>query len=121
MDVVDVQGHNPSINTQCQRRITLGNHDKQALLIMKSLSQEGHTCTTLSGLVLLNHIKVPVLMHAGHIGTDRSLLTGHNALLLRKIAKDLLDALSHRHDYKWTAFLEPVVSTGDKKVDTHCN
>ena len=28
----------------------------------------------------------------------RSLLTGHNALLLRHIVKDLLHALSHRHD-----------------------
>ena len=26
---------------------------------------------------------------AGHIGTDRSLLTGHDALLLRQIARDL--------------------------------
>ena len=25
-------------------------------------------------------------MHAGYIGTDRNLLTGHNALLLRQIA-----------------------------------
>ena len=32
--------------------------------------------------VCLSHINVPVLAHAGHIGTDRSLLTGHDALLL---------------------------------------
>ena len=44
-------------------------------------------------------------MHAGHIGTDRSLLTGHNALLLRQIARDLLHALLHRQP-------EPVVGTG---------
>ena len=44
-------------------------------------------------------------MHAGHIGTDRSLLTGHNALLSRQIARDLLHALLHRHNNTWTAFL----------------
>ena len=31
--------------------------------------------------------------NVGYIGTDRSLLTGHNALLLRQIARDLLHAL----------------------------
>ena len=31
-------------------------------------------------------------MCTGYIGTDRSLLTGHNALLLRQIARDLLHA-----------------------------
>ena len=36
--------------------------------------------------------------HTGHKGTDRSLLTGHDALLLRQIARDLLHALSNRHD-----------------------
>ena len=46
-------------------------------------------------IACLNHINVPVLAHAGHIGTDRSLLTGHNALLLQQIARDLLHALSH--------------------------
>ena len=40
-------------------------------------------------------------MHAGHIGTDRSLLTGHGALFLRQIARNRLHALSHRHDYTW--------------------
>ena len=62
----------------------------------------------------MNHINV----HVQHVlvcrlytrvGTDRSLLTGHDALLLRQIARDLLHALSHRHDYTWTAFVEPVV------------
>ena len=62
--------------------------------------------------VCLNHINVPVLAHAGHIGTDRSLLTGHDALLLQQIASGLLHALSHRHDNTWTAFVEPVVRTG---------
>ena len=57
-------------------------------------------------------MNVPVLTHAGHIGTDRSLLTGHNALLLRQIARDLLHALLHRHNNTWTAFFEPVVGTG---------
>ena len=54
----------------------------------------------------------PCLTHAGHIGTDRSLLTGHNALLLQQIARDLLHASLHRHDDTWTAFFEPVVGTG---------
>ena len=57
-------------------------------------------------------------MHAGHIGTDRSLLTGHNALLLRQIARDLLYALSHRHDNTWMAFGEQVVGTGGDKLIT---
>ena len=46
----------------------------------------------------------PCLTHADHIGTDRSLLTGHNALLLRQIARDLLHALLHRYNNTWTAF-----------------
>ena len=33
-------------------------------------------------------------------------------LLLRQIARDLLHALSHRHDNTWAAFVAPVVSTG---------
>ena len=37
---------------------------------------------------------------------------GLDALLLRPIARDLLHALSHRHDDTWTAFGEPVVGTG---------
>ena len=57
----------------------------------------------------------PCLAHAGHIGTDRSLLTGHDDLLLQQIARDLLHASSHRHDYTWTAFVEPVFSTGGNK------
>ena len=59
-------------------------------------------------------------MHAGHIGTDRSLLTGHNALLLRQIARDLLHTLLHRHNSNntWTAFGEPVVGTGGDKFTT---
>ena len=52
----------------------------------------------------LNHINVPVLTHAGHIGADRSLLTGHDALLLRQIARDLLHASLHRHNDPWTTF-----------------
>ena len=36
--------------------------------------------------------------HADYIGTDRSLLTGHDALLLQQLARDLLHSLSHRHD-----------------------
>ena len=50
--------------------------------------------------------------HVGHIGTDRSLLKRHDALLLRKIARIFymhyhIDVITHG-----TAFFEPVVSTG---------
>ena len=43
----------------------------------------------------------PCSAHAGHIGTDRSLLMGYDAILLRHIARDLLHVLSHRHDNTW--------------------
>ena len=43
----------------------------------------------------------PCSAHADYIGTDRSLLTEHNAPLLRHIARDLLHALSHKHDNTW--------------------
>ena len=49
-------------------------------------------------------ILTSLFTHAGHIGTDRSPLTGQNALLLRQIARDLLHALLHRHNNTWTAF-----------------
>ena len=60
----------------------------------------------------------PCSAHAGHIGTDRSLLTGYDTLLLRQIARDLVHALSHRHDSKWTTFGEPVIGTGGEKLIT---
>ena len=53
--------------------------------------------------------KSPCSTHAGHIGTDRSLLTWH-----------LWRALSHRHDNTWTAFGEPVVGTSGVKFITFC-
>ena len=34
---------------------------------------------------------------------------GTDALLLWHIARDLLHAFSHRHDYTWTTFVEPVI------------
>ena len=37
---------------------------------------------------------------------------GHNALLLRYIARVLLHALLHTHNNTWTDFFEPVVGTG---------
>ena len=46
----------------------------------------------------------PCSAYVGYIGTDRSLLTGHDAVLLQQIARDLLHALSHRHDNTWMAF-----------------
>ena len=39
--------------------------------------------------------------HAGHIGTDRSLLMGHDALRLQQIAEDIVHAVSHRYDNTW--------------------
>ena len=50
--------------------------------------------------------------------SGRSLVTGHNALLLRQITRDLLHAISHGHDNTWTAFVEPVVGTGENKSIT---
>ena len=75
-----------------------------------------HLKTFWLSVCLFESYKRPCSAHAGHIGTDRSLLTGHNALLLRQIARDLLHALSHRHNNTWTAFVEPVVSTGGNKL-----
>ena len=40
--------------------------------------------------------------HAGYTGTDRSLLTVHNALLLRHISRDPLHALSHIYNTAWS-------------------
>ena len=56
-------------------------------------------CLSLYDLHALNRdvYQRPCSAHAGHIGTDRSLLTGHDALLLQQIARDLLHALSHTH------------------------
>ena len=62
--------------------------------------------------------KRPCSANAGYVGTDGSLLMGHDALLLRRIARDLLHASSHRHNDTWTAFFEPVVSTGGNKSIT---
>ena len=56
------------------------------------------------------HINIPVKHMQAQ--TDRSLQTGQDVLLLRQIVRDLKHALSHRHDYTWTAFVEPVVSNG---------
>ena len=49
--------------------------------------------------------------HAGYIGTDRSLLTGHDALLLRQIARDLLHALSACYQ-----LVPPVPMTGSPRA-----
>ena len=50
---------------------------------------------------------------------DWSLLTGHDALLLQLIARNLIHASSHRLDDTWTAFDEPVVGTGGNKSTAH--
>ena len=47
-----------------------------------------------------------------YIGTDRSLLMGHNALLLRHIARDLLMHYHIERTTHGTAFVEPVTGTG---------
>ena len=47
---------------------------------------------------LFSSYKRPCSAHAGYTGTDRSLLTGHNALLLGQIVRDLhyhIDMLTH--------------------------
>ena len=43
----------------------------------------------------------------------------YNALLLRQIARDLLYALSHRHDNTCMAFVEPVVTSGGNHSVAH--
>ena len=53
-----------------------------------------------------------------YIGTVRGLLTGHDVLLLQQIARDVLHALTHRHDNTWAAFVEPVIGTGGNKLIT---
>ena len=58
----------------------------------------------------------PCSAHARYIGTGRGLLTGHNALLLRQIARDLymhyhIDTITHG-----TAFGEPSGGTGGSKL-----
>ena len=56
---------------------------------------------------------VCLFAHAGSIWTDRSLLTGHDALLLRQIARDILLALSHRHDYTaWPLLNQSIAMAG---------
>ena len=40
----------------------------------------------------------PCSVHAGYIWGDRSLLTGHDVLLLQQKARDLLHELSHSHE-----------------------
>ena len=63
----------------------------------------------------------PCSTHAGYIGTDRSLLMGHNALLLRQIARDLLPALSHRHDdMAWPLLDQSVALEGSRLEDQDC-
>ena len=78
---------------------------------MKIVEKNIHSFTSVL-IFLIESYLCPCLAHAGHVGTDRSLPTGHDALLLRQIARDLLHALLHRHNETWTAFFEPVVGTG---------
>ena len=80
--------------------------------------QEKHANHCFFVCLCLNYIH-PCLAHAGHIGTDRSLLTEYDALFLRQIARDLSHAFLHRHNNTWTAFGEPVVSTGGDKLITY--
>ena len=41
----------------------------------------------------------------------------YDALLSRQIARDLLHALSHRHDYTWTAFSQTSLQHWWEQVD----
>ena len=50
------------------------------------LSWESNLGGKVAGEFVCSYLR-PCLAHAGHIGTDRSLLTGHDALLLRQIAR----------------------------------
>ena len=59
--------------------------------------------------VCLNHINVPVRhMLAIYRGRQKP-ANRAPCLLLQQIAGDILHALSHRHDYTWTAFVEPAL------------
>ena len=58
-------------------------------------NRERNNKTLIAFLLCLYLINVHVQHLLAIWGTDRSLLTGQNALLLRKIARDLLHALSH--------------------------
>ena len=63
-------------------------------------------------MALAGHIGTGALKD---IGTDRGLLLGHDALLSRQMARDLLHALSHKHDNTRMIFGEPVIITGGDK------
>ena len=60
---------------------------------VSSLSLFLFICLFVCLFVCLSY-KCPCSAHAGYLETDRSLLTGLTALLLRQIARDLLHALS---------------------------
>ena len=52
---------------------------------------------------------LPCLAHAGHIGTDRSLLTGHDAQLSQQITANLSHTLSQRHENTYYTDWRPLL------------
>ena len=56
------------------------------------------SCKLYGFFCLFESYSRPRSAHAGFIGTDRSLPTGHDALLLHKIARNISHELSHIHD-----------------------
>ena len=73
-----------------------------AIYLDRNMCYNCHYCIEMIDLfVQLNHINVPV-QHM-QAGTNRSLLTGSDALPLRQIARDLLHVLSHRYDSTWNS------------------
>ena len=60
----------------------------------------------------------PCYTHACYIGTDRSLLLGQDTLLFRRIARDQLHAISHRHETHGTVVDELGSETGYGKLVT---
>ena len=80
-------------SNECSLLVFRGDH-KSVWLTGKISSCHVHKVICNGFLFCFNH---PCSAHVGHIGTDRSLLKGHNDLLLRQIARDL----SHTHDNTW--------------------
>ena len=83
------------------------------------IGRDNYTPVQLCNWGLFVWIRLTSLFSTCTLYKDRqSLLTGHNAFFLRKIARDILHALPQRHDNTWTAFGEQVVPTGGDKLIT---
>ena len=90
-------------------------------LVQQKMESTTHSLTedtTVCLFVLLVLYLYPCSAHAVHIGTDRILLMGHNALLLQQTAGDLLHAfVLHLANFSMdtSADLHCVVRYGEKK------